>query len=74
MYYLENLLLYCSSFSCSSATQIGKISHKHFCCFCFSSTTLTTNKNGITLILINHSSVQIKNNSENNLYDVKTLS
>lgn len=52
--YLQNLLFNCSSFYSRSSSQVGKISHKHLCRLCFTSTTLPTNQNWIAFSFINH--------------------
>ena len=52
--HLQNLLFNCSSFGTGSTTHEGKISHKHFCCFCFTSPTFSTNQDGLASMFIYH--------------------
>ena len=51
------MLFNCPPFYTWSPTKVCKISHKHLCRLCFTSTTLPTDQNWIALSLVDHCSV-----------------
>lgn len=61
--YTKDLLLHCTPLSCCTATQKGKISHKHLGCLSFTSSTFTTNQNRIAFPLMDHGPVSSKGGS-----------
>lgn len=52
--HLQNLLFDCPSFSTRSTPHECKVSHKHFCCLCFTSPTLSTYQDGLAPVFISH--------------------
>lgn len=61
--YTKDLLLHSAPFSCCTATQKGKISHKHLGCLSFTGSTFTANQNRIAFPLMDHCPVSSKGSS-----------
>lgn len=59
-YHLKDLLLHGSPFRSSFPTHVSKISHDHLGAFRFTSTTFSTNKNGLAYSFVAHQSATVK--------------